>query len=68
MWWEIEGDDGVSMLEVIQQSNDGEVFIIIDDDRVFLDTAWNYVLDSSYELEDYGLNDEEFEDGKYIAN
>lgn len=67
MWWEIEGDDGVSMLEVIQQTNDGEVFIVIDDDRVFFDTAWNYILDSSYELEDYDLNDEDFEDGNYIC-
>lgn len=67
MWWEIDSEDGVSMKEVIQQSGDDEVFIIIDNDRVFFDTAYNYIFDSDAEPEDYGFADEEFEEGKYVG-
>lgn len=67
MWWEIDSEDGISMKEVIQQSGDEEVFIIIDNDRVFFDTAYNYIFDSDAEPEDYGFADEEFEEGKYVG-
>lgn len=64
-WWEIDGTDGSTMEEVIQQEGDGEVFIVIDNDRIFFDTAHNYILDSDAEPEDYGLSDEDFEEGEY---
>ena len=67
MWWEIDGDDGVSMRDVIQESGDEEVFIIIDNDRVFFDTAYNYIMDADANFEDYGFADEEFEEGKYVG-
>ena len=67
-WWEIDGDDGISMKEVIQRSGDDENFIVIDNDRVFFDTAHNYILDSDLEAEDFGLSDEDFEDGEYIGD
>lgn len=67
MWWEIDSEDGISMKEVIQQSGDEEVFIIIDNDRVFFDTAYNYIFDSDAEPEDYGFAAEDFEEGKYIG-
>ena len=67
MWWEIDSEDGISMKEVIQQSGDEEVFIIIDNDRIFFDTAYNYIFDSDAEPEDYGFTAEDFEEGKYIG-
>ena len=66
-WWEIDGDEGISLKELINQTNDDEVIIVIDNDRLFFDTAYNYVLDSDYELEDYGLEESEFEEGKYTG-
>lgn len=67
MWWEIDGDDGVSMRDVIQQSGDEEVFIVIDNDRVFFDTAYNYIMDADADFEDYGFEEKDFEEGKYIG-
>ena len=67
MWWEIDSEDGISMKEVIQQSGDEEVFTIIDNDRIFFDTAYNYIFDSDAEPEDYGFIAEDFEEGKYIG-
>lgn len=67
MWWEVNGNDGASMREVIEREGDGEIFIVTDNERLFLDTAYNYVLDSEYELSDYGLTDDDFEEGKYIG-
>ena len=64
-WWEIDGTDGSTMEEVIEQEGDEEVFIVIDNDRVFFDTAHNYLLDSDAEAEDYGLSDDDFEEGEY---
>lgn len=66
-WWEIDGDEGISMKEVIQRENDDEVFIVIDNDRLFFDTGYNYILDSDAEPEDYGLTEKNFEEGKYIG-
>lgn len=68
MWWEIEGDEGISMRDVLQRVGDKEVFIIIDDDRVFFDTAYNYILDSDSEPEDYGFDKDEFEEGNYVGD
>ena len=67
MWWEVNGNEGISLKELINRTNDDEVIIVIDDDRLFFDTAYNYILDSDYELEDYGLNEDDFEDGKYVG-
>lgn len=67
MWWEIDGDDGVSMRDVIQQSGDEEVFIVIDNDRVFFDTAYNYIMDADADFEDYGLEEKDFEEGAFVG-
>ena len=68
MWWEIDGDEGLSMRDVIQQNGDKESFIIIDNDRIFFDTAYNYILDSDCEVEDYGFEESDFEEGKFIGD
>ena len=67
MWWEIDGDEGISMREVIQRSGDKEQFIIIDNDRLFFDTAYNYILDSDLEPEDFGFESKEFEEGEFVG-
>jgi len=67
MWWEIDSDDGVSMRDVIQESGDGEVFIVIDNDRVFFDTAHNYILDVDADFEDYGFEEKDFEEGAFVG-
>ena len=67
MWWEIDGDDGVSMRDVIQQSGDEEVFIVIDNDRVFFDTAYNYIMDADADFEDYGFEEKDFEEGAFVG-
>lgn len=66
-WWEIDGDEGVTMREVIQRSGDDENFIVIDDDRVFFDTAYNYILDSDLEPKDFGMEEKDFEEGLFIG-
>ena len=55
------------MREVIQRSGDDEIFIVIDNDRVFFDTAYNYILDSDLEAEDFGMKEEDFEEGVFVG-